>query len=107
MKLIIAGLVLACAVCNYASAGCDKAYATVGAGYKFDEPTTMKIDGKMIDLHGSNPYTARFEIGIVCNENLRFGVSHHSQWTTGAPFNNKGDPYKTELFIDYTYYWDI
>lgn len=107
MKLVIAGLVLACAVCDYASAGCDKAYATIGAGYKIEEPTHMQLDGKRVKLYESSPYSARFEAGIVCNENLRFGVAHHSQWADGFPFNDKGEPFKTELFVDYTYYWDI
>lgn len=108
MKYIIAiGFLIICA-CDYASADCNKIYATVGTGYKFHESTSF-IDeiGDKYYFEGVSKYSARLELGVVCNENLRFGVSHHSQWADGFPFDKAGEPYKTEFFVDYTYYWDI
>jgi hypothetical protein len=105
--IIFVGFLVICE-CDYASAGCDKAYATVGAGYKFHESTTFLDDaGERFRFKGVSKYSARIEAGIQCNENIRVGISHHSQWLDGAPFNDRGEPFKTEVFIDYTYYWDI
>lgn len=104
--IIFVGFLVICA-CNYASADCDRLYATLGAGYKFDEQRYAKLNGVNYRYNEISPYSARLELGVQCNENLRFGVSHHSQWATGFPFNDIGEPYKTEIFIDYTFYWDI
>jgi len=104
--IIFIGFLVVCA-CDYASADCDKAYATVGTGYKFDESTKFNDGERIYYFDSVSKYSARIEIGIVCDENLRFGVSHHSQWSNGFPFNDAAEPYKTEIFIDYTYYWDI
>ena len=78
----------------------DKTYITIGAAYKFSE-LDLTIDGEK----WNDPYTARVEVGYVISRKLKIGISHHSQWLSGAPFNAKGNGeyHKTELFIDYTF----
>lgn len=72
-------------------------YGKVGVGYKVDE-TEVRYNGKIAD----DPYSARFELGKECKK-YTYGVSHHSQWMSGAPFNNDGEYQKTEVFIDYKF----
>lgn len=103
--IMFSALVFICA-CDYVSADCNKVYATVGAGYKFQERTKLTIDNVEYDTDQS-PISARIELGMQCNENLRFGVSHRSQWLQGWPVNDKKEYSVTEVFVDYTYYWDI
>jgi hypothetical protein len=81
-------------------------YAKVGAGYKFQENNKVSVDDRDFEIDGWSPYSARFELAVECS-NFTYGVSHHSQWLTGAPFNDVKEYSKTEFFIDYTYYWDI
>lgn len=91
-----------------AKADCDEIYLKAGAGYKFDEQTKIRLERdntKIYEIENS-PYSARFEAGVECG-NLTWGLSHHSQWTTGAPFNATGEYYKTEFFIDYKISWGI
>lgn len=91
-----------------AKADCDEIYLKVGAGYKFDEQTEIRLqqDNSQIFEIQNSPYSARFETGVECG-NLTWGVSHHSQWATGVPFNETGEYYKTEFFIDYKISWGI
>lgn len=79
---------------------CDTRYAKIGAGYKFQEKSISKknIDGTY-SPYKSSPISARLEGGCKKNSYL-FGVSHHSQWSTGAPFNDDWEYHKTELFVD-------
>lgn len=78
----------------------DKTYFNVGVGYKVHE-TVIRFDGELWE----DPVSARIEVGYQYSRNVRFGISHHSQWRTGFPFNGVDDNeyYKTELFIDYTF----
>lgn len=73
-------------------------YAKIGAGYKFHEAEMKWLKGGVIA--DSSPISARGEIGLEC-EAWSYGVSHHSQWFSGYPFNANGEYYKTELFVDY------
>lgn len=83
----------------FQAVACDK-YLKIGVGYKFHEPGYTTIYSESVKLaYGANP-TARIELGCELG-NLTYGVSHHSQWLDGAPFNNKSEYYKTELFVDY------
>jgi hypothetical protein len=87
--------------------GCagQQPYATVGAGYKFDEfRPNVKQDGDMYLL--SDPFSARLEIGIDGGK-FQYGISHHSQWFSGKPFNDKLENQKTEVFFDYTHKFSI
>ena len=93
-------------IASHAKASCDTAFAKVGAGYKFNEQKEFVYDGQSFEFYNVSPYSARFEIGVEC-ENLTYGIAHHSQWATGAPFNNKGEYYKTEIFIDYKFEWSL
>lgn len=82
----------------------NRTYVKVGAGYKFHEPQMHYItsDGDKYEVH--DPYSARIEVYYQYSDNVTFGISHHSQWATGAPFNDdNGEYYKTEIFIDYTF----
>ena len=81
----------------------SKTYVKIGAGYKFDELTIYMKDGDGNEYKFNDPYSARIEIGYNFTKNIKFGISHHSQWGTGYPFNDKKEPNKTELFIDYTF----
>ena len=52
----------------------------------------------------NDPITARFELGMECVwENVTCGISHHSQFLSGFPFNNNMEYQKTEVFVDYKF----
>lgn len=95
-------VVMLCGVADYASAECSDIYLKVGAGYKFAENDSVTLQGKDYEVDNSSPISARFEIAKECG-NLTFGVAHHSQWATGAPFNDKKEYQKSEIFIDYKF----
>lgn len=95
-------VVMLCGVADYASAECSDIYLKVGAGYKFAENDSVTLEGKDYEIDNAHPISARFEIAKECG-NLTFGVAHHSQWATGAPFNDKKEWQKSELFIDYKF----
>lgn len=80
----------------------DKTYVTIGAGYKFQE-TSLKLskDGELSNW--DEPLSARIEVYYKYSDNVTFGISHHSQWLTGFPFNDDSEYSKTEIFIDYTF----
>lgn len=81
-------------------------YVKIGAGYKLQE-TRFIIDNdtnEKIYLDFDDPISARIEIGVE-HEHISYGISHHSNWFTGYPFNDKGELQKTELFIDYKFIW--
>lgn len=80
-----------------------KTYVTIGVGYKFQEPKLTYTDKNGEEYIWNDPYSARFEIGYYYSKNVKFGISHHSQWATGFPFNDGKEYVKTELFIDYTF----
>lgn len=81
----------------------NKTYVTVGTGYKFMEKTLWFTDDAGIKHTWNDPWTARIEIGYQYSKNVRFGISHHSQWLTGWPLNDDNEYHKTEIFIDYTF----
>ncbi len=83
---------------------CDGPYLKIGAGYKFQETDHFHNveTGGRTNIHFSDPVSARIELGIE-KGNLSYGVSHHSQWRTGFPFNNEDEIQKTEVFIDYKF----
>ena len=87
-------------------ADCDEIYIKAGTGYKFDEQDSVNLMGVDYKYADVSKYSARFETGVQCG-NLTWGISHHSQWATGAPFNDTGEYYKTEFFIDYKISWGI
>jgi len=96
-------LLLACVLLG----GCagQTPYITVGTGYKFDEfRPNVKQDGDRYIL--KDPFSARLEIGIDSGQ-FQYGLSHHSQWFSGSPFNEKLENHKTELFFDYTYKFSV
>lgn len=76
---------------------CDS-YAKVGTGYIVDQTNIEWNDGK----GERSPLSARLELGCEI-DSVSYGVSHHSQWLEGFPFNNNDEPQKTELFIDYKF----
>lgn len=81
-----------------------KTYVTIGAGYKFRESELTYKDENNEAYTWDDPYSARIEIGYYYNKNIKFGISHHSQWATGFPVNDDKNEYsKTEVFIDYTF----
>lgn len=83
----------------------NKTYVTIGIGYKFDELRIHFINQNTGEKYNwRDPYSARIEIGYNLTNNVKFGISHHSQWATGFPFNGqKNEYYKTELFVDFTF----
>lgn len=77
-------------------------YVTVGAGYKVDEKNFINLT---TNERVNEPISARIEVGVEAGA-IKYGVSHHSQWFSGFPFNNDSEYFKTEIFIDYTWKWD-
>lgn len=74
-------------------------YLKVGAGYKFAETNVVFNTNKADD-----PISARIEVGANCIiENVTCGVTHRSQWFSGAPFNSDKEYGVTEVFVEYTY----
>lgn len=74
-------------------------YAKVGAGYKLEETKLYRqVDGSSFN----EPVSARFELGYETG-NLSYGISHHSQFFSGWPFDGKAEYGKTEVFIDYKF----
>ena len=80
----------------------SKTYITLGAGYKFME-TDIVFRNSKGEFNNNNPISARIELGYQYSKNIRFGISHHSQWLAGWPINDDAEYGKTELFIDYTF----
>jgi len=81
-------------------------YVKIGAGYKLHQ-TDWVLDnetGTRRNLDFKDPFSARIEIGIE-HEHISYGISHHSNWLTGYPFNDEGEFQKTEVFIDYKWSW--
>ena len=76
---------------------CANTYFKAGVGYKVQETEILYLEG-----NGNHPISARFEYGIE-KGNVSMGISHHSQWLVGFPFNNDGEYQKTELFVDYKF----
>ena len=79
-----------------------KTYITIGAGYKFQE-TNLKLNKDGVQSNWNEPMSARIEVYYQYSKNVTFGISHHSQWLTGFPFNDDSEYSKTEVFIDYTF----
>ncbi|MDB4352462.1 hypothetical protein OAA60_03415 [Porticoccaceae bacterium] len=79
----------------------SKTHITIGAAYKLNE-NIRNYNG---EPYKSSP-TARLEVYYQYDKFIRFGVSHHSQWLKGKPFNDDWEYQKTELFIDYTFSLD-
>ena len=71
-------------------------FCSVGAGYKIDEMELRWADGSPV---GSGNPTARIECWQQ-REFIKYGIAHHSQWFTGAPFNDRNEYHKTEVFVD-------
>jgi hypothetical protein len=80
-------------------------YLKVGAGYKFAETNVaFLVNGKRVVA--DDPISARVELGANCIiENVTCGVTHRSQWFSGAPFNNDKEYSVTEFFAEYTYWF--
>jgi hypothetical protein len=76
-------------------------YIKIGSGYKLVETDhIVRTTGEKVYFHTGGKISARIEIGKESG-NWTYGVSHHSQWATGFPFNDRDEPQKTELFVDY------
>ena len=79
--------------------GCSHTpYVKVGTGYKIQETEFTNLQtGENVN----DKVSARIEMGLEYGA-ITYGISHHSQWFSGAPFNNNMEYSKTEVFIDYT-----
>lgn len=104
IAIVVCLLIMALFDCNKTEASelnLENIYIKVGAGYKFEESVQHVIyQGERNKVH---PISARIELYWQYTDNLTFGISHHSQWATGFPFNDTREPSKTELFIDYKF----
>jgi len=98
MKKVIALTLLAATLTTGCASTCVN-YVKVGVGYKFDEAKVYH-NGKALN----DPISARGELGRQC-ASYSYGISHHSQPFSNAPFNNKWEYYKTEFFVDKTFYF--
>ena len=102
MKLAIALSALILTGCS----AIERPYIKVGAGYKFQETVIMFANDNGIKTNGDSPVSARIELGATCLlPEITCGVTHRSQWSTGAPFNNNNEYSVTEAFVDYTFYF--
>ncbi len=105
VTVFLAGLLMSCiAITSYAD--CDKAYAKVGAGYKFAEKYTLDSNQGEIIIDHHSPIAARIELGVDCGK-VTWGVAHYSQWFDGYPFNNRKELVVNEFFIDYKFEWNL
>lgn len=96
---ILSVLILFCVGCeSIPDAKYCKSYAKVGFGHILDQ-TKIKWNDQKGDR---STISARFDLGCEYN-NISYGLSHHSQWFEGFPFNNNDEPQKTEAFIDYKF----
>ena len=83
--------------------GCSSVpYVKVGAGYKLEESHINWINKDGNVKNGNHPISARIDVGFDY-QNWSYGISHHSQYFAGVPFNNDGEYGKTEVFVDYKY----
>jgi len=101
----LAALVAVCGLLDCASAQASgyEPYLKVGLGYKFSEQDGIRFGNDPHEYRLENePISARGEVGFQ-NGCVSFGISHHSQWAAGWPFNDKWEYHKTELFIDFTF----
>jgi hypothetical protein len=80
----------------------NKTHVTIGAGYKFIE-TKLKLTTDGVTRDFNEPISARIEVYYQYSKSVTFGISHHSQWLTGFPFDDLNEYSKTEIFIDYTF----
>ena len=78
-------------------------YVKIGAGYKFTETKVEFVTNGKRTL-SNDPISARIEVGANCvMTNVTCGVTHRSQWFSGAPFNSDKEYGVTEFFVEYTY----
>lgn len=80
-------------------------FAKAGAGIKTQETTIEWWDGTD-DSNFANKISARFEAGVECGS-WSGGISHHSNYFVGRPFNDHSEYSKTELFVDYKWVWGL
>jgi hypothetical protein len=95
VTLVVLTLLVGCTAC-------DIPYVKVGAGYKIDETDDVKFKdtGETWKVDKSSPISARIDAGYHCKKGVTMGISHHSQWLSGSPFNDNWEHHKTELFVD-------
>ena len=80
-------------------------YASFGIGTKVDESEywhTNDEGSRLKRVDFGNRDTALFEFGVETDYNITIGIKHDSQYSSGWPFNNDAEYYKTEIFIRYT-----
>jgi hypothetical protein len=100
MKNLILFLLLTFVSAN--ALACQK-YITIGVGYKIQEADRATLNsGQIGEADFGRKETARIEAGCEV-KNWTFGVSHDSQWFSGAPLNDDPEYHKTEVFVDYTW----
>ena len=75
-------------------------YLEIGIGYKFQEPDSVIVNNLHYDMNFGGRDSAIIEAGFEW-EKFSFGIKHDSQWSTGWPFNDKDEYYKTEIFLKY------
>lgn len=76
-------------------------YIKIGSGYKLIETDhIVRTTGEKVYFNTGGKLSARIEIGKE-HGRWSYGISHHSQWLQGFPFDDKGELQKSEIFIDY------
>lgn len=76
-------------------------YMSIGIGYKIQEPSYVEYEGERLDMNFGGHDTALIEVGLETDYDITFGLKHDSQWSTGFPFNDDPEYYKTEIFVRY------
>lgn len=99
MKYLLIGAMLLTTGCSVI----QDPYFKVGAGYKVAE-TNMVFTTNGVRRLADDPISARVELGANCLlKEVTCGMTHRSQWFSGAPFNDNKEYSVTEFFIDYTF----
>ncbi len=95
-NLFLIGLIL-----SFSCSSKADIYIKIGSGYKLIENDhIVRTTGERVYYDTGGKISARIEIGVE-KGSWSYGVSHHSQWEAGFPFNDRDEPHKTEIFVDY------
>jgi len=76
-------------------------YGIIALGYKIQQPDYVIYNGEKLDVDFGGKDSVFFELGFETDSPISFGVKHDSQASSGFPFNNEPEYYKSEVFIKY------
>lgn len=82
----------------------DNVHVRIGVAKKLHE-TRVYVDHVLVEdaLTARLALFYRFNDVLFKGDSLDLGADHHSQYSENAPFNDRGEYAKTEIFVDYTF----